>query len=176
MFYPPSVPLAELVDLASMRLNAGEGRSLELEVPLNDFDFSGTTYTVTPNPSPAVLDVSRMTHAGYALRLRFAATLNGPCMRCLEPATPQTTIDAREVDQPGGGDELECPYIEDENLDVASWANDALGLALPGQIVCRPDCLGLCPECGALLNDDPDHSHGPARDPRWAALDDVRFD
>ena len=47
-----------------------------------------------------------MTRGGYALRLRFGASLHGPCMRCLEPAVPQVAVDAREVDQPGGGEEL----------------------------------------------------------------------
>ena len=97
-------------------------------------------------------------------------------MRCLEPATPQTSVDVREIDQPGGGEELQSPYIADEELDVVAWANDALGLALPGQIVCKPDCLGLCADCEANLNEDPEHSHGPERDPRWAALDDLKFD
>lgn len=176
MIYACRVPAADLLDLASLRLPSGSGRQLDLEVQLAPYDFSGTVYAVEPNPVPVRVDISRMTHGGYALRLRFAATLNGPCMRCLEPATPETVVDVREIDQPGGGEELESPYVRDEELDVVAWANDALGLALPGQIVCRPDCLGLCAECGANLNEDPEHSHGPGRDPRWAALDALTFD
>src|SRR5438105_8537752 len=48
-----------------------------------------------------------MTSHGYALRLRFEAHLDGPCMRCLVPASPTVAVDAREIDQPGGGEELE---------------------------------------------------------------------
>ena len=47
---------------------------------------------------------------------------------------------------------------------------DAVVLALPLNPVCDPECPGLCPECGARLADDPDHTHGEAIDPRWAAL------
>jgi uncharacterized protein len=43
-------------------------------------------------------------------------------------------------------------------------------LDLPFQPLCRDDCSGLCAECGANLNDNPDHSHGPRLDPRWDAL------
>ena len=61
-------------------------------------------------------------------------------------------------------------------LDLAGWARDALALALPAKITCRPDCAGLCPECGANLNDDPGHAHDAAPDPRWAKLSEIRFD
>ncbi len=53
---------------------------------------------------------------------------------------------------------------------------DALALALPAQIVCRPDCLGLCSVCGANLNDDPEHAHERAPDPRWAKLSELKLD
>ena len=61
------------------------------------------------------LDISRTTGDGWALRLRFAATLDGPCMRCLEPATPTFDVDSYEVHQPGAGDEdLTSPYMDDD--------------------------------------------------------------
>lgn len=176
MFYPRGMARTDLFDLGALRLVAGEGRRLEIEVLPGAFVFAGTMYAATPPAVPAILDISKMTHGGYALRLRFEATLQGPCMRCLEPAAPTFAVDAREVDQPGGGDELASPYVHGEELDVQAWAHDALGLALPVQILCRPDCLGLCPECGANRNEDPDHTHGPAKDPRWSALDRITFD
>jgi uncharacterized protein len=116
-----------------------------------------------------------MTHGGYSLRVRFSAALVGPCMRCLEDATPSVDVDAREIDQDGGGEELSSPYVQDGVLDVAQWARDAYALTLPNQVVCRVDCAGLCPECGANLNDEPGHAHESAPDPRWAKLRELRF-
>ena len=124
---------------------------------------------------PVRLDISRMTGDGWALRLRFDAALRGPCMRCLEEAAPSTAVDAREVHQPGGGEDLESPYVEGEELDLRQWAHDALALALPVQVLCRPDCAGLCPTCGADLNADPGHTHGPQIDPRWAKLGELEL-
>ena len=163
-------------DLGRLSLTSGEGRRLTLGVGLGSFDYGGTRYAAEPEQVDATLDVSRMTHGGYALRLRFTAALSGPCMRCLEPATPSFTVDAREVDQAGGGDELRSPYVDGEELDVASWAHDAFALALPAQLLCREDCAGLCPECGANLNDDPGHAHERAPDPRWAKLRELHFE
>jgi uncharacterized protein len=114
-----------------------------------------------------------MASGGWALRLRTTVTLTGPCMRCLTPAAPSFAVDAREVDQPGGGDDLESPYVDDGALDLRAWLRDALVLDLPAQLVCRADCAGLCPTCGADLNDDPDHEHERAPDPRWAKLSEL---
>lgn len=164
-------------DLGRLRLSSGEGRRLVLEVALEPLSFGGETYAVTPPAVEATLDISRMTHDGYALRLRFEAALAGPCQRCLELAHPEIAVDAREVDQPGDVEELRSPYVDDEVLDVLAWAHDALALALPAQLLCREDCAGLCPVCGADLNAaGPEHAHERAPDPRWAKLGELRFE
>jgi uncharacterized protein len=98
-------------------------------------------------------------------------------MRCLEPASPTFSVDAREVSQPGEGEELESPYVRDGILDLRAWARDALVLALPATLLCRQECAGLCPVCGADLNAaGSEHHHEPAPDPRWAKLSEIRFD
>ena len=162
-------------DLGRLQLSAGEGRRLDLSVRLEDLSFGGQQYGVAPRDVPVRLDVSRMTGQGYSLRLRFSASLTGPCMRCLGDAQPSFDVDAREVDQPGGGDELSSPYVADEELDMHGWARDALALALPAQIVCSAECAGLCPECGRNLNEEP-HEHERPPDPRWGKLRELKFD
>ncbi len=169
-------PRADTFDLAALRLSAGEGRSIELEQPIEPFELGGQRYAVTPAPVPLRLDVSRTTHAGWALRLRFEVGLEGPCMRCLEPAAPRFAIDAREFDQPNGGEELESPYVDEQQLDLVAWSRDARALALPAQLLCREDCAGLCPTCGENLNDaGPEHRHEVEPDPRWAKLRDLQL-
>lgn len=182
-------------DLGGLSLTSGEGRRLDLHVAIEPFTLGGVTYSVEPELVPVRLDISRTTGDGYALRLRFEATLAGPCMRCLEPATPSFAVDAREVSQPDSraqrgepaargrdrhqleSDELESPYVEHGVLDLQGWARDALALALPAQLLCREECAGLCPVCGANLNEaGPDHRHERQPDPRWAALSKLRFE
>lgn len=164
-------------DLGGLRLTAGEGRRLDLVVAIEPFELAGETYRVAESPVPIRLDVSRTTGSGYALRLRLAAGLEGPCMRCLEPAAPVFEVDAREISQPGEGDELESPYVEAGILDLQAWAHDALALVLPAQMLCREDCAGLCAVCGADLNvAGPNHSHQQDPDPRWAKLSELKFD
>ncbi|MBV8946809.1 MAG: DUF177 domain-containing protein [Solirubrobacterales bacterium] len=185
-------------DLGGLRLTAGEGRRLDLHVAIDSFELAGETYPVRPELVPVRLDISRTTGDGYALRLRFEAALAGPCMRCLGPAAPGFSVDAREVSQPGHAhprgvhgaaargrgrqqdepdDELTSPYVKDGALDLRAWARDALALSVPANLLCREDCAGLCPLCGANLNEaGPEHRHERDPDPRWAALSKLRFE
>ncbi len=164
-------------DLGGLKLTSGEGRRLDLHVAIDPFELAGERYAVQPAVVPAQLDVSRTTGSGYALCLRFDATLQGPCMRCLADAQPAFEVAAREVSQPGEGDELESPYVRDGVVDLRAWARDALALTLPTQVLCRPDCAGLCPVCGADLNEAGDeHAHDREPDPRWAKLSELHFD
>lgn len=168
---------ADTFDLGSLRLEAGEGRRLELSVAIEPVRLGGEPYAVAPPLVPVRLDLSRMTGSGYALRVRFEVTLEGPCMRCLEPAERVMAVDAREVFQPGAGEELDSPYIEGGKLALGAWARDALVLTLPSVLLCRPECAGLCPVCGVDLNAaGPEHSHPSEPDPRWAKLSELQLE
>jgi len=104
------------------------------------------------------------------------AALVGECVRCLEPLEDvEVEADFQELyffpGEDSGGDE-DALFLFGDLLDLEPVVHDAVVLALPLSPVCREDCLGLCSECGALLNEDPDHSHETV-DPRWAALKNV---
>ena len=171
------VASANIVDLAALRLGPGEGRRLGVDVPIAPITLGTEAYEAAPRTVAATIDVSRLLGGGYALHLRFAAAITGACMRCLAQAAPLVEVDAREIDRPGGGEELESPYVSDEHLDVAAWARDAFVLAAPAQVLCREDCRGLCPICAADLNEEPeDHHHEAPRDPRWAKLSELELE
>jgi uncharacterized protein len=173
----PHAPATSILDLASLRLTPGEGRRLELTVHVDGLLLASEKYAVEPPAVPVKLDISRMTGGGYALHLQFTAALSGPCMRCLKPAIPAFEVDAREVDRPGEGEELQSPYVSDEQLDLSAWARDAFALSVPVTVLCREDCAGLCPVCAADLNEaGPEHRHEQAPDPRWAKLRELRLE
>jgi uncharacterized protein len=165
----------DIFDVGKLGLSSGEGRRLDLVVPVDAFQFGGQRYELRQGEVDARLDVSH-TVSGYAFRLRFGAELEGPCVRCLETADQTVEVDAREIDQPGGGDELSSPYFDEGHLDMRAWARDALALALPTQIVCSDECAGLCAVCGENLNRAPGHEHEREPDPRWAALRELKLE
>ena len=165
-----------MLDLETLTLRPGDGRRIDVRVPIDRLSLGGQAYAVAGGAADARLDVSR-TLSGYALRLRFDARLEGACMRCMADARPVLPVDAREVDQPGEAEELHSPYLEDGILQLADWARDALVLALPSKVLCREECRGLCSVCGADLNAaDPDeHRHEQGGDPRWAKLGELKL-
>ena len=97
-------------------------------------------------------------------------------MRCLAPATARIDVVAQEyhASETGADDELRSEYVVEGDLDLDAWARDQVALSLPDQILCRPDCAGLCPVCGKDLNLEPHEHEEAAVDPRWAALEALR--
>ncbi len=163
---------AETIDLGRLALSSGEGRRVELDLVVDGLELAGESYSLVPNPVHARLDISR-TASGHAIRLEFSGSVEGPCMRCLGPAEVAVDVEAREVNQRGTEDEeLLSPYVDEDVLNVGALAHDALALALPQQLLCRPDCAGLCPVCGKSLNDAEAgaHDHPKEPDPRFAKL------
>ena len=99
-------------------------------------------------------------------------TLTGQCGRCLESISFDEEIDLQELylypdKEP---DDEEASRLEDDLLDLEPLLRDTVVLDLPYTPLCQPDCAGLCPDCGANLNADPDHAHDDRIDPRWAGL------
>ncbi len=163
-------------DLATLGLSPGDGKQLELELELGEFEFADELYRPLPDPCAVSVSVTRMSSGGWALKLAFETTMRGTCMRCLGPAECKIAVEVREVDQIDGGEELESPYLDGSILLLDRWAHDSLALALPTQVICSPQCLGLCPTCGFDINADPKHEHEPEKSARWSKLDELKFD
>jgi uncharacterized protein len=131
-----------------------------------------------PHGSPVELELRLESVMEGVLVSGTAATqVEGECVRCLDPITSSLVVDLQELfAYPGAeiddDDETELHQLEGELLDLEPVLRDAVVLALPFQPLCRNDCLGLCPDCGARLEDEPDHGHEKA-DPRWAALSTI---
>jgi uncharacterized protein len=169
-------PKADTLDLSRFVPAPGDGRRVDVDVAPGRLLYGGQPYEIEGGTTTARLDLSRTT-SGYALRLRFDAALAGPCVRCLEPAGQVVSVDAREVaENDATEEELQSPYVNDGELDLATWAHDALALAMPEKFLCRPDCAGLCGVCGESLNDAAPgaHDHKSEPDPRWDKLRELQ--
>jgi uncharacterized protein len=102
--------------------------------------------------------------------------LEGECGRCLREVREAFDVTVQELFAYADStteettDEDEVGRMQGDLIDLEPTVRDAVVLTLPTNPLCRPDCPGLCPECGAQLDELPaDHSH-EAADPRWAAL------
>jgi len=92
----------------------------------------------------------------------------------MEEALPTVDLETGEaLDHEDDGETL---LLDDHHeLDLTGTVRDAISLAEPIVVLCRPDCRGLCLTCGIDLNLDTTHSHGEEDiDPRLAALVAIR--
>ncbi len=132
----------------------------------------------------AVMHVGR-SGRGVVIGGTFAGDLLLICSRCLERfpfqaadrfdlycevGTPTMAGDQRELDD----DELDVTYLEEGRINTDHLLRENILLSLPVQPLCREDCRGLCPQCGANLNLGSCGCRAPVGDPRLQVLRKVR--
>ena len=117
---------------------------------------------------------------GILVRGTVDVDLEVPCARCLAPQRLEHTVpvtemftDPRQLDE----DDDEDGYLIDDDLahlDLGPLLRDTVVMEVPVRLLCRDDCQGLCPVCGADRNEgDCGHRPDEEPDPRWAKLADV---
>ena len=129
--------------------------------------------TLAPG-EPVVCDVGlEAVHSGVLATGSVEAKWIGTCRRCLEPASGAIVASVQELfeSEPRVG---ESYPLGPEQLDLEPMVREAVLLELPLAPLCRDDCAGLCPTCGASLSVETCSCSSEKRDPRWAALDALR--
>ena len=163
-------------NIRTARLQSGDQFRDVKEVDLEPLELGGQRYVPIPEAPEAALTLTRLS-SGLMLELEFGVRLVGPCVRCLGDAGLDVSVHDRQYQASApdaDDDELRTPYLQDDRLDLSAWARDAVALSLPDQILCRPDCAGLCPMCGRDLNVDPHEHEDEGGDARWAKLAELR--
>ena len=169
----PRQPL--VVDTTTLPRQPGATRALKRVVPAPP-DL-GLELISVPKGSDLELDLSLTSVSeGVYVSGNVRGSLSGECGRCLNEIADSFEVTIAELYAYADStteettDEDEVGRMQGELLDLEPAVRDAVVLTLPPNPVCRPDCPGLCPECGVHLDDLPaDHSHEDV-DPRWAAL------
>ena len=115
------------------------------------------------------------------LRTHFGGTFELLCARCLDPVEQFLSGDFDLIFRPAEADskpgehaitedETEIGYYEESGLLLEDAVREQVLLALPGRTLCREDCKGLCPQCGANRNTAPCGCEERPVDSRWHAL------
>jgi len=97
----------------------------------------------------------------------------GECVRCLGLARGRLHVAVRELFDPDSDNEETYP-LDGDQVDLEPLVRDAVLLELPLAPLCADDCQGLCPVCGVNRNQTSCTCAAEARDPRWAALDELK--
>jgi uncharacterized protein len=190
------------VDVRELLQRPGAHKHVVVRGPLEDL---ATPVASVPPDRPVTVDAEiESVVEGLLVSGRVAATAVVRCVRCLRELDADLEAEVRELFGlgPGAGEDEGYAVLPDDRLPLDTMARDALVLGFPAFPLCRPDCAGLCPACGAdrnsdglarRLDDQPDHrtgsggfggararlvdcGHGGTEiiDPRWAGLADLR--
>jgi uncharacterized protein len=132
-------------------------------------------------PVDAVQVTGRLSSAG-ASRFYFSGAIEGSvsttCRRCLTSVTAPVKEDVHLLFVRAGDQEIDDPDVyvvgdRTRELDLRPAVREQWLLGVPAFVLCREDCKGLCPHCGADLNTGP-CGCVPASDARWDALRNAR--
>lgn len=114
-------------------------------------------------------------HEGILVTGTAFADGSAVCSRCLDPLSLDVEVDFQELFAYSVDNEDDFA-VEDEQINLEQVIRDAVVLSLPFQPVCSKDCLGLCPDCGVKMADNPQHQHEAPIDSRWNALASFKED
>lgn len=166
-------------------LRAAPGTAETHQVNVDDLEVADGIELVAPVTGQVRLSVTGRT---ILVRADLRTAVAGNCARCLTPVVTPLEVEIEEealpsididtglpVDNSAEPDALRL--TDHHELDLEIPIREAISLAEPIAVLCRPGCRGLCPECGQDLNDNPSHAHADDDvDPRLAALAEWRGD
>ncbi len=159
---PYTVPVFDLMH----RPGEMRERSLEVVVPES---FGNAVIGVQKGATLQIGLRLESLHDGILVTGEVDTVAKGECVRCLIEVGLAVEVEFAELFA-YSFDEAFDYTVSDDHVDLEPLVRDAVVLSLPFQPVCQEDCLGLCPQCGVRLLDNPGHQHEDPIDPRWAAL------
>lgn len=158
------------VGVAELWRHPGTRRRVHERVPLEGLAISTSA---VPEGGEIEVDVELEAIAGGVVAAgTVAAPWVGACRRCLEQVQGVAEVDVREVFEPAATEGETYPLGEDR-VDLEPMVRDAVLLALPLAPLCSAGCRGPAPQAFPTGTAEAD---APRPDPRWAALDELRFD
>jgi uncharacterized protein len=162
-----------VIHVGDLLKRPGSRKPFHREVVMDGVAVAGSRM---PEKAPVVVDVvvesmaDSLTASGTA-----AAPWVGTCRRCLRDIEGTAVADFREIYERNPVEGETWP-LKGEQADLGEMVREEVVLSLPLAPLCQDDCQGLCTECGADRNEvDCGHTL-TVEDPRWAALDDLKFD
>ena len=163
----PSTSTTLRIPLAAALRHPGNARPVTTAVGLAG--LSGVAAEIPPSAPVDVDLVLERVPEGIVVRGTLTGAWAAACSRCLEPVTGEVSVHVDELFETAPL-EGETYLLDDDVIDLEPMVRDALLLELPLAPLCRDDCAGLCPTCGANRNDEPCDCAAEEPDPRWAAL------
>lgn len=166
------------VDLSDKLENPGESYQLSGHIDVDGYAVGEKELTLLEGASYDVV----FTNAGDGILVTgiVRASVTGECDRCLEPAAFEVAGEIEEYylfEEPEDPESYEDGFEligPDRVIDLGDAISDAVVMDTPFVVLCQPDCKGLCPTCGANLNEG-DCGCAEAAEQAWVDSDENPF-
>jgi len=159
-----------IVNVVELLRRAGTTKDVDVNVASADLEFDDSRVIDEPVHVRMHLD---SLPTGISVTGEASATWAGECRRCLAPLQQRVTVDIAELYQQTQTDP-DAYEIENDQINLLPMVRENLLLSIPVGPLCREDCPGFCPHCGADLSQGSCNCQPVAKDDRWAALEALR--
>ena len=165
------------IGVMELRRRVGTQRDVHVTTPLPGLLITGAR---VPDDAELTVDATLESIEGGAVTVSGTVTVpwTAECRRCLDEIRGVAEVELSEVFEVHP-EEGETYPIDGDEVDLEPVVRDAALLSLPLAPLCREDCAGPAPDAFPATvegEDEPADGDQPARDPRWAALDELRFE
>lgn len=163
-----------IIDLSRILNGKESSLSFDFEMPLEKETLL-KNYNVDHASDLHVKGTITDVNEELLVQFTYKGKLQLKCDRCLEPFEYELEGEAFKEIKPESYSEKESEdddfyYYEGEDLEISTLVLDDIVFNLPLQMVCNPDCKGLCPKCGANLNKQDCECEKESIDPRFEVL------
>ena len=165
-----------LIDFRELLSGSGNEISYPANIDMTSLDDGVNRYPVI-RKEPFVIHACKTGKDKVHIQCDGSVTLSIPCDRCLEPVEINIDFNVDDVIEfnktESDEEQEEKDYIDGYNLDVDRLIFGELLVSIPGKILCREDCKGLCPVCGTNLNVAECGCDRDVLDPRMSVFKDI---
>ncbi len=148
----------------------GTTKDVSATVQCDDLEFDDPR--IADEPVDVAVHCESLSN-GVAVSGSASATWVGECRRCLAPLRERMTIEVSELYQQVAEDP-DAYAIENDQINLLPMVRENLLLGIPVGPLCREDCPGFCPHCGADLSEASCSCDTTVSDPRWSALEGLK--
>lgn len=152
----------------------GSTKDLDVNIAVDDLEFDDAR--ISNEPVHISLHLESLSN-GVSVSGTASATWHGECRRCLAPLEERMDVSVAEMYQQETDYALgvaDAYAIENDQINLLPMVRENILLAVPLGPLCREDCPGFCPHCGADLSEESCGCENSVLDPRWAALEGLK--
>ena len=168
------LPFSTMLTIPLPRLEREGTLDIQAAIPPDDPSWEGTELRFSA-PLSISGQAQFLTSGEVLVRLVVQSRLGLECRRCLDPVEVPVEQELTLLFVPpgeGGEEDGDVRLLPDGgvDLDLGEPIREEMILSVWPFALCRPDCQGLCPRCGANLNEETCQCSSEELDPRWDAL------